>query len=245
MRAEARPLRSENRLLAALGAEDRERLAGALQRVQLSSGQLLYEAGAATRHVYFPESGLASILAVTGAGGTVAIATVGNEGVIGWPVVLDAQPPAQKVVVQLSGVAVRISADTLRAEFGRAGTLQQVLLRYTLSLFAQISQSVVCHRFHTVPQRLARWLLLVRGHAPSDTLELTQGDIASVLGIPRTGVTEAAGELKNAGVIWYRHGRVVIVSRERLEREACECHRAASTWRDGGGIAVPSRPPRA
>ena len=214
---------SSNRLLAALAVEDRHRLAGRCQWVEFARRQVLITAGTAIEDIYFPTAGLASILAMTRAGVTVGIASVGNEGVIGWPN-LERQHAPQHVVVEVSGVALKASADIVSDELRRAGPLQDALLRYMPGLLAQISQSVVCHRFHTVLQRLARWLLLVRERSPSDTLTLTQGDIARVLGISRTGVTEAAGELKSAGVIWYRHGRVVIVSRERLEREACECY---------------------
>jgi hypothetical protein len=165
---------------------------------------------------------------MTGDGGTVGVATIGNEGVIGWPQSLDWRRHPRQVVGEVSGMALRVRSDIIGGEFERSATLTNVLIQYTPCLIAQISQSVVCHRFHNVLQRLARWLLVVRDRVTSDTLRMTQGDIARVLGIPRTGVTEAAGELKNAGVIWYRHGRIVIVSRKRLEREACECYRAQS-----------------
>ncbi|MGH9371380.1 MAG: Crp/Fnr family transcriptional regulator [Vicinamibacterales bacterium] len=148
---------------------------------------------------------------------------------IGWPQSLDRRPSPHQVVADVSGAALRAGSDIIFAEFERSESLAGVLVRYTPYLIAQVSQSVVCHRFHNVLQRLARWLLLVRDRVRSDTLRMTQEDIARVLGIPRTGITEAAGEPKSAGVIWYRHGRVAIVSRERLEREACECYRMDSS----------------
>jgi CRP-like cAMP-binding protein len=205
---------------------DRERLAAGLERIEFARGQVLCLPGTSVEQVYFPTAGLASILARTGGGGTVAVATIGNEGVIGWPQSLVRRPSPHQVVAVVSGVALRARSDILCAEFERSESLAGALVRYTPCLLAQISQSVVCHRFHTVLQRLARWLLVVRDRVPSDTLRMTQRDIARVLGVPRTGVTEAAGELKTAGVIWYRHGRIVIVSRKRLEREACECYQA-------------------
>ncbi len=215
---------SENRLLAALSVRERERLTRHLERVEFGCGQVICPAGA-SEHVYFPTTGLASILAITGDGGTVGIATIGNEGVIGWPHNVDSHRYPHQVVGEVSGMALRVRSDIIGGEFERSAPLANVLIQYTACLIGQISQSVVCHRFHNVLQRLARWLLVVRDRVTSDTLRMTQGDIARVLGIPRTGVTEAAGELKNAGVIWYRHGRIVIVSRKRLEREACECYR--------------------
>jgi CRP-like cAMP-binding protein len=215
---------SENQLLAALAARDRERLAATLERVEFSRGQVLSVSRSGADHVYFPANGLFSILATTWDGGTVGVATIANEGVIGWPVGRDERSFPHRVVAEVPGVVLKAASDSIGAEFRQSTCLQDVLLRYMPSLFAQVSQSVVCHRFHNVLQRLARWLLVVRDKVPSDTLRMTQSDIARVLGIPRTGVTEAAVELKSAGVIWYRHGRVVIVSRERLEREACECY---------------------
>ena len=226
-RAGAARLCAENRLLAALPVRERERLTAHLELVQFGRGQVLCQAGAACEHVYFPTIGLASILAVTGEGGTVAVATIGNDGVIGWPQILDRRLLSpHRVVGEVSGVALQARSDIMRAEFERSQSLASVLVRYTPCLIAQISQSVLCHRFHNVLQRLARWLLVVKDRVSSDTLRMTQSDIARVLGIPRTGVTEAAGALKNAGVIGYRHGRIVIVSRKRLEREACECYDA-------------------
>lgn len=223
----ARPC-TENCLLAALPVREREGLTPHLEQVEFARGQVLCPAGSANEYVYFPTMGLASILAMSGTGGTVAVATIGNEGVIGWPQSLDRRPSPHQMVGEVSGVALRARSDIICAEFERSEPLANILVHYTPHLIAQISQSVVCHRFHNVLQRLARWLLVVRDRVSSDTLRMTQGDIARVLGIPRTGVTEAAGELKNAGVIWYRHGRIVIVSRKRLEREACECYYARS-----------------
>jgi CRP-like cAMP-binding protein len=215
----------DNRLLAALSEDVKRRLLTRLELVQLVRGQVLCEAGEPARYAYFPTSGLASIIALTGNGGAVGIAAVGNDGAIGWPGGPRVQATPHEVVVQVPGAALRILLETLRQEFRRAGLLQDTLLHYTESFFGQVSQSVVCHRFHTVSQRLAHWLLTVRDRSESDTLRLTQNGIARVLGIPRTGVTAAAVDLKDAGMIWYRHGRIVIVNRERLQRAACDCSR--------------------
>lgn len=228
----------DNRLLAALSDDEKRRLLTRLELVQLVRGQLLCEAGEPASYAYFPTSGLTSIIALTGNGGAVGIAAVGNDGAIGWPGAARGQATSHEVVVQVPGAALRIASETLRQEFKRAGLLQDTLLHYTQSFFVQMSQSVVCHRFHTVSQRLAHWLLIVRDRSDSDTLRLTQDGIARVLGIPRTGVTAAAVDLKDAGIIWYRHGRIVIVSRERLQRAACDCYRMGQTTaRPTPGIA--------
>ena len=215
----------DNQLLAALSDDEKRRLRARFELVQMARGQVLCRAGESAGYAYFPTSGLASIIALAGNDGAVGIAAVGNDGAIGWPGVERAQSPLYEVVVQVPGAALRIASETLRQEFKRAGLLQDTLLHYAQSFFVQISQSVVCHRFHTVSQRLAHWLLIVRDRSDSDTLRLTQDGIARVLGIPRTGVTAAAVDLKDAGIIWYRHGRIVIVNREGLQRAACDCYR--------------------
>jgi Crp-like helix-turn-helix domain len=215
-----------NLLLATLRAEERDRLAARMDDVQLSRGQILCKGDDLPRYTYFPTSGLTSILAVTRIGDVVGIAAVGNEGAIGWPWAILGPGLINHVVVEVPGRAHRIRSGTLRAAFKGTSALQNVLLAHTYPVIAQISQAVVCQRFHTVPERLARWLLVVNDYSQSNRLRLTQSGIARVLGIQRTGVTAAASELKNAGVIWYRHGQVVIVNRQRLEREACDCYRA-------------------
>lgn len=222
------PTALANRLLATLHTVYRDQLATKMDPVQFSRGQTLHEVDAVPLYTYFPISGLTSILAVTPQGDAVGIAAVGSEGVIGWP--LSFLGSTHRVVVEVSGRAYRIRSDELRAACGKTDALQNVLLAHTQCVLAQISQSVVCHRFHTVPERLARWLLAVCDHTQSKTLRLTQAGIARVLGIQRTGVTAAASELKTAGVIWYQQGRVVIVNRQRLEREACECYRANAVF---------------
>ncbi|MBI2222505.1 MAG: Crp/Fnr family transcriptional regulator [Acidobacteria bacterium] len=226
------PTFAANLLLATLQSEERDRLAAKMDCVEFSPGQILCDAGDGSPYTYFPTSGLTSILAVTPGGDAVGLAAVGNEGAIGWPLTFSGREPACRVVAEVTGRAHRIRSDALRAASTRRGALQSVLLAHTQHVMAQISQSVVCQRFHTAPERLARWLLAVCDHTRSNRLRLTQVGIARVLGIHRTGVTAAASELKLAGVIWYQHGRVVILNRKRLEREACDCYRAHAPIRD-------------
>jgi CRP-like cAMP-binding protein len=132
-------------------------------------------------------------------------------------------------MVLVSGSAWRMKADILRAEFRRGAALHDLLLQYTHGLLAQVSQSAVCHRFHTSSQRLSRWLLMACDRVDSDTLELTQDSLACVLGIQRTYVNAAALELQNADLIRYRHGKITILNGKRLERAACECYSTSAT----------------
>ena len=221
---ERNPHSIENRLLAGLPSEEYQRLQAHLELVQLSKRRTLYQAGDFIGHVYFPNSGMASLLALTQSGATVEIAMVGNEGMLGLPVILGANKAPYQIMVQLPGDAVRIKTNAIRAEFKRGGALQDLLLNYTHELFTQIAQSTVCNRFHTVEKRLCRWLLIAHDRADGDTFHLTQEIISYMLGTPRTGVTMAAGSLQDAGLIRYKRGKITILDRPGLEDAACECY---------------------
>lgn len=213
-----------NRLLAALPREEYERLLPHLEPVHLKKGATVYDAGDTVRHAYFIKSGMISLLSVTERGETIEVAVVGNEGMIGVPVVLRMSVTPYQSVVQLPGDGLRVRADVLRGEFKQDGQLQELMLKYTHALLTQITQSVVCNRFHSIEQRLCRWLLATGDRAKSESFELTQEFIAQMLGTPRTGVTMAAGPLQDAGIIRYRRGKITILNRQRLERAACECY---------------------
>jgi len=213
-----------NQLLALLPPGEHERLRPHLELVGLSKRTILYNVGDRMPDAYFVLNGIVSLLACTTQGETVEVAVVGSEGIIGLPIVLDADTAQYEVKVLVSGSAWRIRADTLRAEFRRGAALHDLLLLYTNSLLAQVSQSAICHRFHTSSQRLSRWLLTARDRVDSDSLELTQDSLAYVLGIQRTYVSAAALELQDADLIRYRHGKITILNCERLRRAACECY---------------------
>lgn len=213
-----------NRLLALLPRDEYQRLHPHLERITLPKRTVLYEPGDSLHHAYFPLSGIVSLLATTQEGHAVEVAMVGNEGVIGLPIIFQADTVPYQVMVQITGVGYRIRSEVLRTEFRRAAALQAGLLRYTHGLLGQISQSAVCHQFHTASQRLCRSLLLARERVDSDTLELTQEFMSYMLGIPRTAVNAAAVELQDGGAIRYRHGTITILNRHRLETWACECY---------------------
>src|SRR6266446_2909125 len=222
---ETNPHPIKNRLLAALPTDEYKRLQPHLESVQLSNRRILCEAGDFIRHAYFLNSGMGSLLALTQAGATVEIAMVGNEGMLGIPAILGAHKTPYEMMVQLPGEGVRIKTDVIRAEFKRAGVLQDLLLNYTHALITQISQSAVCNRFHTVEKRLCRWLLLAHDRVQGDTFHLTQEIISYMLGTPRTGVTMAAGSLQDAGLIRYTRGKITIIDRRGLEETSCECYK--------------------
>ena len=215
----------ENQLLRTLPEAEFKRLLPHLEVVRLAQGKTLYEAGAPMRHAYFLLNGMVSLLATTEDGQTIEVAMIGNEGAVGISLILRVDQSPYKVMVQLPAYAMRIRADMLRRGFSEAGQFQYLLLRYTHTLLAQISQSAACNRFHTVEQRLCRWLLVSRDRAKSDTLQLTQELLAHMLGSPRTSVTMIAVTLQKSGLIRYGRGKITIIDLAGLEATSCECYR--------------------
>jgi CRP-like cAMP-binding protein len=198
--------RPHNRLLAALPQEDRSRLTSGAERVHLTSGSVLFDAGEQVRHAFFPLSGMVSIISATPEGKSVETATVGSEGMAGLPAILGEGILPYQAMAQLPLGAVRVSARSLRAEFDRGGRLKELLLGHALTLLTQVTQSASCHRFHTVEQRLARWLLTTRDRAVSNRFRLTQEFLSFMLGVPRTSVTSLAAAMQAKGMISYSRG---------------------------------------
>jgi CRP-like cAMP-binding protein len=214
----------ENRLLSWLPEDQLKRLLPHMQVVRLPQSKILYESGATVNNLYFPNSGMISLLSMNGDGTTIEVGMVGNEGVVGIPIVLRINTTPYGAMAQLPSEVIKIKGEVVIAEFDRSGQLNELLLRYTHVLLTQISQSVVCNRFHTIEKRLCRWLLVARDRVKSDTLHLTQEIIAHMLGASRTGVTSAAGTLQKAGFIRYSRGRIVILNRKAMEDFSCECY---------------------
>jgi CRP-like cAMP-binding protein len=214
----------QNHLLAALPAAELMRLSPHLERVPLPLGSVIYESGGEQGHVYFPASGIVSLLCVMNDGSAAEIAVVGNEGVVGISLFMGGETTPSRAVVQSAGSAYRLKAAVIKAEFARGDTLQRLLLRYTQALITQMTQTAVCNRHHVLEQQLCRWLLLSLDRLPSNELVMTQQLIANMLGVRREGVTEAAGRLQADGLINYRRGRINVLDRARLEERVCECY---------------------
>jgi CRP-like cAMP-binding protein len=214
----------QNHLLAALPAPDFQSFSGDLELVPLPLGQMLYEPGTQLRHAYFPTTSIVSLHYVTESGASAETAGVGNEGVVGVSLFMGGNTTPSSAVVQTAGQAYRLERHLLLQEFNKAGALQRLLLRYTQALMTQMAQSAVCNRHHTVEQQLCRWLLLTMDRLPSRELIMTQELVASMLGVRRESVTEAAGNLQNAGYIRYRRGHISVLDRSGLETHACECY---------------------
>lgn len=214
----------QNHLLAALPPSEFDRLSPHLELVELQLGEVLCESGSYLRHVYFPTTSIVSLLYVLEDGASAEIAVVGNEGILGISLFMGGETTPNRAVVQSAGHGYRLQAQLLKNEFNRAGPMLHLLLRYTQALITQMSQTAVCNRHHSVDQQLCRWLLLSLDRLPGNKLAMTQELIANMLGVRRTGVTEAAGKLQNAGLIHYRRGHITVIDRPGLEARACECY---------------------
>jgi CRP-like cAMP-binding protein len=214
----------DNHILEALPHLERERLFPHLQLVPMPLGKVLYESGAALRHIYFPTDSIVSLLYVMQDGASAEIAVVGREGAVGVSLFMGGESTPSRALVQSAGHAYRLSRARLKAEFNRHGELLHVLLRYTQSLLTQMAQTAVCNRHHSLDQQLCRWLLLSLDRLDSNTLAMTQELIANMLGVRREGVTEAAGKLQKLGIIRYSRGKITVLDRPHLERLSCECY---------------------
>ena len=214
-----------NRILGALPDEEFGRIAPHLNAVTFEKDEIIYLSEAPIEYVYLIESGLVSLLSTTETGSTIEIAMLGKEGVVGLPVILKNRIIPYEVRVRFRSEALKIKAEIFQEEFDKGQVLHEFVLRYLNVLITQISQSSICNRFHTIEATLSRWLLTVQDQINSNTLYLTQQVISQALGVPRTGITVAAGALQTAGAIRYSRGKIVILDRMRLESRSCECYR--------------------
>lgn len=218
------PLSSnQNNLLAALPVEIFERIAPYLELISMPLGQVLYESGSPLQHVYFPTTAIVSLHYLMENGASTEVAGVGNEGMLGISLFMGGDMLSQATVL-VAGCGYKMKARLLMEEFNRAGPMMRLLLRYTLALIVQISQTAVCNRHHSIEQQLCRWLLSIMDRLPSNELTMTQELIAIMLGVRREGITEAAGKLQNAGLISYRRGHITVIDRSGLESRTCECY---------------------
>ena len=215
---------NQNRLLAALPTAEFERLAPRLELVPLLLGEMLYEPGEQLEHAYFPVSAIVSLHYVMATGASASVAGVGSEGVVGISLFMGGESTPSSAVVQTAGHAYRLERRLLKQEFDRCGPMQRLLLRYTQALMAEMSQTAVCNRHHSVEQQLCRWLLVTLDRIPAGEFVMTQELVAGMLGVRREGITEAAGRLQQAGIIRNRRGHIAVLERAGLETRVCECY---------------------
>jgi CRP-like cAMP-binding protein len=214
----------QNKILAALPGAEYERLLPHLKSVSLPLGEVLYETESRIRYVYFVNTGVVSLVTHLKEGSGVEVGLVGSEGMVGLSIALGDNVSPTQAIVQIADGAMQMEAAALREELKGGGLLQTLLLRSTLALLKQVSQSAACNRSHHVAERLARWLLTCHDRVDGDELKLTQEFIAEMLGTRRAGVSEAAGILQGAGLIRYSRGHITVTDRAGLEEFACECY---------------------
>ncbi len=213
-----------NRLLGLLPPRDFARLQPHLQRVALEYRQSLYQAYKPVGFVYFIETGVGSLVNTMANGDAAEVGTIGNEGIVGLPVVLGDNKAPTSVYVQVPGAGLRLKTALFEREMERSVSMRTVMLGYVHAFFNQVAQSAACNQFHTLEQRCCRWLLMTHDRMESDQFLLTQEFLAMMLGVQRTGVTAAAGALQRAGLIRYSRGNVTIVDRSGLVQRSCECY---------------------
>ncbi len=213
-----------NRLLAALPAKEYTRLLPKLEQISLAYAETIYEPGDIIRHVYFPNSGMVSLLTRVAEGEMLEIGVVGNEGMVGLPMFLGAETSSNHVIVQGNGTALRIKTEDFLKECGRGGSLPKLLKRYTHALLVQVSQTVACTRFHLIEDRLICLLLMMHDRIKADKFRMTQEILSKMLGVRREAVNKSATNLQQNGLINYRRGNISILNRAGLEAAACRCY---------------------
>ena len=214
-----------NGILAALLATEYKRLLPRLEHVELKRGEVIYRADQKIEAVYFPEEAVIAMVDTTGDRRTVEVGIIGREGIVGINIFLGGAVTPDKAIVQLPGSAFRMKSKDLRKEVRFGSPLQRLLLAYTRSFLAVISQSVACSQHHPIEQRLARWLLTMNDYAGSREFRMDQKSISSMLGVRREGVTESARRLQAAALIRYHRGRIHVLEKSGLEQKSCECYR--------------------
>ena len=189
-------------------------------------GQVLYEPGKAQRHAYFPTTAIISLLHISSDGESTEVACVGEGSVLGTSLLLGSPSPTLHASVLIAGQGYRIEAEVIKGEFDRSDAVRHLLLRFTQTLVTQIAQTCVCNRHHSIEQQLCGWLLYMMDRLRDSEVVVTQDVLATMLGVRRESVTEAAGRLKAAGLIRYSRGHISVLDLAGLERRACECHAA-------------------
>jgi CRP-like cAMP-binding protein len=214
----------QNRLLASLPSEVYARLRPHLIPVDLEYKRSLYKPDETIDYVYFLETGVASLVNTMKNGQAAEVGTIGNEGIVGIPILFGDSSSPTSVYMQVEGVGVQVKQNIFREAMRESEPLRRSMFHYAHAFFNQVAQSAACNLFHPLEQRCSRWLLTTRDRMQCDDFPLTQEFLAMMLGVQRTGVTLAAANLQRAGLIEYTRGHVKILDRASLEQHSCECY---------------------
>jgi CRP-like cAMP-binding protein len=214
----------DNRILAALPAEEYERLLPHLEEVRLDQGDIISRPDEKIEYVYFPKRGTISICAMMEDGSQVEVGVIGNEGMFGLPIFFKTYTAPLQAMVQIPDGAYRMRAEAFIREVEECVHLRNLLLHYAQAFFIQAAQTAACNRLHPLEGRMARWLLMCQDRTKSELLQLTHEFISMMLGVRRAGVSTAAAKLKDDGLIDYQRGFMRIRDRKGLEALSCECY---------------------
>lgn len=209
-----------------------DRLAGDLELVPLTLGQILYESGQTMSHAYFPIDCIVSLLYVMKNGASAEIAIVGNEGMIGVALFMGGESTPSRAIVQNAGHAYRLKAQVLKDAFNGGGALTRLLLMYASALITQMVQTAACNRHHPIDQQLCRWMLLSLDRLPSTRISMTERLIGNMLGLSLGEVAKATNVLRKAGLIHYKAGEITVLDRAGIEKRSCECYAAVKKESD-------------
>jgi len=221
-------VKSTNRLLVALPAKDYEHFSKKLERVELKYGTTLYKTGGTIKNVYFPESGIVSLLSAVEENATLEVGIVGSEGMLGLPVFLGVSTSNNLALVQGEGFALRMAAADFITECASSDEMSRILKRFTHSLMAQIAQSAACNRFHPIDSRMARWLLMTHDRMRTGEFQITQEFLSNMVGVRREAVNKAARGFHDQGLISYNRGKLSILDLKGLKDIACDCYKVIS-----------------
>jgi CRP-like cAMP-binding protein len=214
----------QNLILAALPAQDYERILPDLKLVPMPLGWTMSESGDHVNFLHFPTTGIVSLIYDLENGSKSEVALVGNEGMVGISIFMGGDSMPSSTEVQSAGSAYRLSRKIMKREFALGGQLQHLALLYTQALISQTAQTAVCNQHHSLDQQLCRWLLMSLDRLHANKLVITQEMIASLLGVRRESITEAAGKLQKEGLITYSRGLITVLDRQKLEMKVCECY---------------------
>jgi CRP-like cAMP-binding protein len=214
----------ENQLLAALPEKERSRLIPQLEILTLFAKETLYEVADELNYVYFPLDCIVVLISSVESKATVEVGLIGNEGLVGAPILMGAKHSTNQALILTEGKALRLPAAAIRKEAKRSSRMREIILNYANALMGQSAQLAACHRYHTPQARLARLLLMIDDRMQSPELRVTQDLLSSLLGTRRATVTEAAGLLQNSQLIQSVRGKIRVLDRKGLENVACSCY---------------------
>ncbi len=221
-----------NRLLAALPEADYQCLYPYLELIELPQDKILHNVGECYKYAYFPSHSIVFSMAIMENGSATDIGVVGNEGMLGLPIVLGSSYTNFNAIVQVGGSGYRIAAGDLQSELNRQGALKTILMRYVQTRIVQLGQTAACNQYHSLEQRFACWLLTVGDNLQQDEFQLTYESISQILGVCYIRSAEIAEKIQRKGIIDICSANIKIINRLALEKVACECYQVIKKWSD-------------